>query len=101
MYRYKAEIVKIVDGDTFDFNVDLGFGLKMKIRVRTKDYDAPEVRGEEREEGLIVKQKCVELFKECKDIRVMTTKKGKYGRWIADIWLDGKDIRDLIDGTKG
>ena len=46
MYVYKCEIVKVIDGDTLDVLIDLGFNIKMKERVRLLGVDTPEVFGQ-------------------------------------------------------
>jgi len=96
MYKYKAHVVKVVDGDTFDFMIDLGFRMYTQIRVRLKGYDAPEIRGPEREEGKAVKQICVQILTAAEQIYIETTKTGKYGRWLADVEVDGIDLKDFL-----
>lgn len=89
-YEYSATLVKVVDGDTFDFLVDLGLYTFKKIRVRLHGCNTPELRGAEKEEGKASKQYVIELFKNSKKQFKVTThkdKKGKYGRWLADVWL--------------
>jgi len=85
MYEYKAKVVKIVDGDTIDFSLALGFHMTTEIRTRLKGIDTPEMRGEERYDGLISKEFVVETLGSAKEIMVRTHKTGKYGRWLADI----------------
>lgn len=48
MYEYKAIIVNVVDGDTFDMNIDLGFNIHIHERVRLLNIDTPENRGAEK-----------------------------------------------------
>ena len=48
MYKYKAVIVNVVDGDTFDMNIDLGFNIHIHERVRLLNIDTPENRGAEK-----------------------------------------------------
>lgn len=96
MYEYNAQIVKVVDGDTFDFNVDLGFKIKKEIRVRLKDFDAPETRGVEKEEGKRIKAVCENIFASASSVIIKTHKTGKYGRWLADVYINGVDIKELI-----
>lgn len=96
MYTYKAKIKRVVDGDTFDLDIDVGFHITMNVRVRLKDIDTPEIRGSERPQGLIAMYYVQELFENAKDILVSTSRQGKYGRWLADIKLDGQDLRFSI-----
>lgn len=99
-YRYKVELDRVIDGDTYDFIVDLGFKVFTKIRVRLKDYDAPELRGEERERGLAMKKYIEYWMKNARQIAIDSYKTGKYGRWLADIYLDGIDIKEILKGFK-
>ena len=85
MYKYKAELVRVIDGDTIDFKIDLGFFIYVNIRVRLKDYDAPEVRGPEKVDGAKVRDKAVAILENTSSIIVETTKTGKYGRWLGDV----------------
>ena len=85
VYEYKAKITNVVDGDTFDFEIDLGFGISYKNRLRLYGVDTPEVRGEERIEGLRVKDHLIKLI-EGKDVILKSKKwRGKYGRFIAEV----------------
>jgi len=97
MYTYKAIPLYVVDGDTFDFQVDLGFHTFTRIRVRLKDIDTPEVRGPERPQGLIVKDYVKSLFVQyMNNITIETTKTGSFGRWIADVKINGASLTNTI-----
>ena len=87
MYEYKAIITKVIDGDTFDFSIDMGFGLYYTNRLRLFGCDTPEIRGKEREDGLKVKKYVHELLFN-KEVILRTHKwKGKYGRYIANVFF--------------
>lgn len=88
MYEYKAKIISVYDGDTVTAIAELGFHASMKIKIRLVGIDTPEIRGEEREQGLISKDRMVELILD-KEVIVKTykDKKGKYGRWLGEIYL--------------
>jgi len=98
MYEYKAKITNVVDGDTYDFEIDLGFGITYKNRLRLYGVDTPEVRGSERKEGLRVKAFVKQLI-EGKEVTLTTRKwKGKYGRYIASVLIhDDFTHPDLAD----
>jgi len=109
MYHYKATIVDVYDGDTFTFIVDLGFSITVKEKIRLSGVDTPELRGEERELGLKVRDYVEKLIlnKECE---ITVFKKGKYGRYIArvmyPIWVEMEgfseaDGGDWSNGKKG
>jgi micrococcal nuclease len=90
MYEYRALVTKVYDGDTITVDIDLGFGVCLKgQKIRLADINTPEIRGSEREEGLktrdALRDKILNKWitiKTCKD------KKGKYGRWLGEIWID-------------
>ncbi len=103
LYFYQVkEIVKVVDGDTIDLSIDLGFDLSIKIRVRMSGINAWESRTrnlEEKKLGLAAKARLKELCEEAmekKSLKVMTTEKGKYGRYLGVLYGGGKNINDLL-----
>jgi micrococcal nuclease len=90
MYEYRVEIVKVIDGDTVDVNIDLGFGVWMKNeRVRLYGIDTPESRTTDKAEkiyGNIAKQYLKDSLK--KGVPVLRThkdKSGKYGRILGEM----------------
>ena len=98
MYEYRAFVKKVYDGDTITADIDLGFGITMKNqKIRLLNVNAPEVRGKERPQGLHTKQ-VVSDFILGKDIKIKThkDKKGKYGRWLAEVWIDDTCINTWL-----
>lgn len=96
MYQYKIKKVnKVVDGDTVDLDIDLGFNITISHRIRLKDIDAPETRTldlEEKDKGIQAKlwlEK--ELSKEGEWI-IETTKEDKYGRMLGTLYLVGEPV---------
>lgn len=95
MYEYKAQVVRVVDADTIDFMVDLGFESYRKIRFRLSRIDAWEVRGEERPDGLEATQFVLDAFAAMEDgeyivVRTVLDNKGGYKtgsfkRYLADV----------------
>ena len=97
MYQYQAYVRKIVDCDTFDADVDLGFHNWTKQRFRLKGYSAPEVRGVEKNIGFIAKAKLEELIPEGALITLSSTKTEKFGRWLAEVALkDGSSLTEHL-----
>ena len=92
LYNYKAKIISVYDGDTVTALIDLGFKVTFTIKLRLLGIDTPELRGEEREEGLKVRDYVRELILN-KDVIVKShrDKQGKYGRYLAEIFIDGLD----------
>jgi len=94
LYEYSAKVVKVYDGDTITVDVDLGFGVWMhKQKIRLVGINTPEVRGEEREEGLKSRDWLREKILD-KQITLRTAKdrKGKYGRWLGAVILHSTNI---------
>jgi len=92
MYEYNATVSKVYDGDTITVVIQLGFGVFKNERLRLKGIDAPEMRGEERPFGLVSRDKLRELILDQKIIvKTFKDKKGKYGRYIADIYIESPE----------
>ena len=93
MYEYAIKkVLKVVDGDTIDVLIDLGFDLTKKERIRLAGIDTPESRTrnlEEKKMGLEAKEYLQNKLDNCNDLRVKTEKDGKYGRMLG--WLHGND----------
>jgi micrococcal nuclease len=89
MYNYKATIVNVVDGDTVDAIIDLGFNIQIKERLRLYGIDTPEIRTkdlEEKEKGFAAKDFVKEAILN-KEVMIDTTKgTGKFGRYLATIY---------------
>lgn len=103
MYEYEAICERVVDGDTVDLAIDLGLNVWVKERVRLHGIDTPETFGvkkgsAEYEAGKKATARVQELILN-RMVRVETIKdrKGKYGRYIARIWLlDGTCLNSLL-----
>ena len=93
-YVYRLlSVAKVVDGDTIDLNLDLGFSLILRQRVRLIGIDAPQVRTRDATEkrlGLLAQEYVTEWFERPGQILVRTTKKEKYGRMLADCFRVGE-----------
>ena len=102
MYEYKAIITNIVDGDTFDMDIDLGFNIHIHERVRLLDVDTPEKFGEEKELGLLVKDYATRYFLN-KEVIIKSEKEDiaadtdSFGRWLVKVNVDNKDICDIYN----
>ena len=92
MYNYPCKIIKVVDGDTVDVDIDLGFGVWMRNqRIRMYGIDAPESRTSnqtEKKYGLASKRFLEDM---CDDknglvLRTHKDKKGKFGRILGELW---------------
>ncbi|MBW8034201.1 MAG: nuclease [Planctomycetes bacterium] len=95
MYQYKAKLIRVIDGDTVDLKVDLGFKVFVEIRFRLNGIDTPETRGDEKEAGLAAKKFLIEALGD-RDIKVASEKTGKFGRWLGTLFVAGSDINELM-----
>lgn len=89
LYSYKAHVIKVYDGDTITVNINLGFDMWMyNQKIRLLGINTPEIRGEDRLEGLISRDRLRDLILD-KDVVIKTLKDktGKYGRWLGTIYL--------------
>jgi len=110
MYEYNAVVDRVVDGDTIDVTIDLGFKVWKKMRVRMEGINTPESRTrdlEEKKRGLAAKDRLKEilLYNNNKCI-LKVSGVGKYGRALATVLVDslsplnGEDGITLIDVNK-
>lgn len=98
LYYYKGLVTKVYDGDTITVNIDLGFhvGLK-KEKFRLYRINTPEVRGPEKPQGIISRDWLREkILDKQVIIKTVKDKKGKYGRWLADVWIDDVCMNDEL-----
>jgi micrococcal nuclease len=106
MYEYKCNIIKVVDGDTVDVDIDLGFGVWMKNeRVRIMGIDTPESRTSDPVEklfGKAAKYRLEQLLGETGILKTQVSKKGedmkgKFGRVLGDfIASDGRLVTEIM-----
>ena len=99
MYEYRVKkVLKVVDGDTIDVDIDLGFDISFTSRVRLAGIDAPESRTTNKMEkalGLESKKKLGDLIASAKTIVIKTEKMNsseKYGRILGWLYLDGAEV---------
>ena len=106
MYEYQVkEIVRVVDGDTVDVDIDLGFGVWLKNeRVRIMGIDTPESRTRDKVEkifGLAAKDRVEELIKKDMILKTFAAKdgedmKGKFGRILGDFMVGEKMLTEIL-----
>lgn len=98
MYEYRALVRKVYDGDTVTVDIDLGFDVVLKgQKIRLTKINAPEVRGKERSEGLISRDALREkVLDKWITIKTKKDKKGKFGRWLGELWIDDMCVNDWL-----
>jgi micrococcal nuclease len=97
MYDYKAKVIRVIDGDTVDAMIDLGFNTWVKKRIRLARIDAYESRTRnknEKKKGLAAKARLKEILKEGGEFSLTSFGVGKYGRCIGEINLTTSLIRN-------
>lgn len=100
MYTYKAKLVRVVDGDTIDAEIDLGFNVLIRQRIRLYGIDTPESRTrdlEEKERGFAAKQRLTELLPKEFIVKTILNKRGKFGRILGLIYIDMEDEKSIND----
>ena len=105
-FEYNGTLIKVLDGDTIDCFIDLGFDLKIKKRIRYMGIDTWESRTrdlEEKAKGLAAKARNKELL-EAGVFKIVSYGTGKFGRVLGEIFVDpsavGHEISENVDRNK-
>ena len=101
---FECQLMNLIDGDTMDLKVNLGFNIFINIRCRLKDVDTPEIHNtkhtsEEWSKGFRAKQLVAQyLYGEENSLYVQAEHKGIHGRWLGEIWRNvGEDsLNDFL-----
>ena len=101
-YNYDVQVSKVVDGDTVDVMIDLGFNTHIKRRVRMYGINTPETRTrdlKEKEKGLAAKARTKELLYDISDkpqvCRIKSHGVGKYGRVLGELFIRDEDGNEI------
>ena len=98
MYTYKIKLDRVIDGDTIDAYIDLGFDVSIKKRIRFMGINTPESRTrdlEEKAKGLAAKDRLSNLLEGANTIELKSHGVGKYGRCLGELNID------VVDGKEG
>ena len=97
--KYVARVKRWLDGDTVELTVDLGMSVSYDSKFRLARIDAPEVKRysgvslEEKQRGLALRASLSEKIPQGTEIIISVTKRGKYGRYLVEIWdYDEEDL---------
>jgi micrococcal nuclease len=101
MYEYNCKISRVVDGDTVDVDIDLGFGTwRCNERIRLYGVDTPECRtrdAQEKAAGFLAKEFVEDALHVGGTYKLQTREKGKFGRFLGVIYLtEGTSINDAL-----
>jgi len=101
LYFYKAKVISVYDGDTITVDIDLGFNLWLhNEKLRLSGINAPEIRTKNKDEkkrGFMARDYLKSIIDQKQIlIKTLRDKKGKYGRYIAEIYYKGENINDKL-----
>ena len=100
MYDYNAKVTRVVDGDTIEALVDLGFDIWKQVTIRFDGIDAYESRtrdAEEKVKGLAAKARLIELLEEADNKFVLQSNGvGKFGRCLGELFVGETNINQLL-----
>jgi len=100
MYEYSCKVKRVVDGDTVDVVIDLGFDIHFATRVRLYGMDTPESRTRNKDEKVrgYMSKDFLEEWMEKDDVIIRTRrdKKGKFGRVLGEMIVRGENINKLM-----
>ena len=99
MYTYRAKLDRVIDGDTIDVNIDLGFDISVKKRVRFSGINTPESRTrdlEEKARGLAAKERLKVILEGANQIQLNSHGVGKYGRCLGELFIDVLDGKECL-----
>ncbi len=100
MYEYNAKLDRVVDGDTVDAMIDLGFDTWVHKRIRLQGIDAPETRTrdlDEKAQGFVTKDRLTDLLEAADGVFVLQSHGvGKYGRCLGTIFIGQDNINELL-----
>lgn len=95
-YIRRADVLRIVDGDTFEIRVDLGYRTYSRFMVRIRGFDAPELNTPE---GVLAQAKAHTILNAARVVHVRSYKdQQSFSRWIADVFVDGVDFVQCMNG---
>lgn len=97
-WDYTARVLRVIDGDTLRVAIDLGYEITVVRNLRLYGVDTPEIVGKDRARGLAAKRWMEALLPAGSVIyyRSIRDKRDKYGRYLADILIEGKPLAELM-----
>ena len=100
MFEYKAQLIRVVDGDTLDCRIDLGFSVFVKKRIRLHGIDTWESRTrdlEEKKKGLAAKSRLIGLLQaDDGEFTLISYGVGKFGRVLGEIEVTAGNVCDIL-----
>lgn len=100
MYKYQGEIKKVIDGDTIDVLLDLGFSTFRLVRCRLARINAPELKTTTTKQQAEMAKSKLTAFLSGKKIVVESLKVDCYGRSVSEVWGDDINVSDWLLDNK-
>lgn len=95
-YQYRAELLRVIDGDTYVMRIDLGFHCTTTVHLRLRGFDAPE-RGTPSAEGY------AERARKAMEGRLLVVQtyrdRRSFARWVGDVYADGVSVAETLAGA--
>ena len=102
MWEYQIRVLRVIDGDTIDAAVDLGFYTHRNIRVRLHGIDTPETRtrdAEEKKRGFAAKAVLVKMLNDADRVILKSHGIGKFGRCLGEIFVEKNEQKISVADT--
>jgi len=90
MYEYKARLIRVIDGDTIDADIDLGFGVWVRQRVKLYGINTPDSKSKDpevRDKGIASRNKLIEILPREFVVQTILNKRGKFGRVLGNLFV--------------
>jgi micrococcal nuclease len=97
LYHYKAVVLRVIDGDTIELLIDVGFRQSLVIRARLLNINAPELH---KRAEMIAGKKSRDALRNLidgKDVIIRTSKADDWGRWLVEVWIYGDYEQSVND----
>ena len=98
MYKYKANVLEVYDGDSITLSISVGFNIYLKEKCRLIGIDCPEIRTknlQEKELGYKARDYLRDLLLD-KTVEIETTKEGKFGRYLCNLYYEDININNEL-----
>lgn len=86
-FTYNASVIRVIDGDTMHVSADVGFHVHTNVTIRLARINAYEMT---EPRGIVARAYVLNLIAASSAMRITTTRQEKYGRWLAEVWLQRK-----------
>ena len=94
VYVYRAKLLRVIDGDTYELDVDLGMRVHTHQHIRLRDVNTPEKREAGWSEAVLF---VTDAFQRARVILIQTFKDTQtFNRYVADVWLDGVSLAEML-----